>query len=376
MRKLILILLTIFLAWAIWSRSGRSVTWLASDPAIDHQELIRADSICNRNVVGIQPYMVSTDYLSSRHYYEKMKTYFEAAKQAGYFHQNTVVLLPEYLGTWLVIHDEKTSVAEAKTITGAMALLVLSNPVKFIQSFLQHQNEGDVVAASIFRMKSETMAAIYGDTFKELAKNYQVTINAGSIVLPGPSVENNEIKTNISQPLYNTSFIFYPDGTIDQQVIRKSFPIKSELPFVTAYPIDELPVFDLSIGRTSILVCADSWYPESYSEINKSEAEVVLVNSYCAGNNTMAALWNGYDGIKMPEDVDPADVHRIKEREAWIKYALPGRINTTHASVGVNVFLRGELWDLGTDGQPFFVKDGKLLETGKSERGGIWSLCF
>jgi predicted amidohydrolase len=376
MRNLVLVLLFIFLAWAIWIQLGRTKMWEVSDPVIDHTELIKADSICTRNVVGIQPYMVSTDYLSSRHFFEKMKTYFEASRQAGYFNKNTVVLLPEYLGTWLVINDEKSSVAESKTITGAMALIVLSNPVKFAQSFLQHQNEGDVVAASIFRMKGESMAAIYADTFKELAKTYQVTINAGSIVLPGPLVEGNEIKTNTSQPLYNTSFIFYPDGLIDQQAIRKSFPIKSELPFVTAHPIEELPAFDLSIGKTAILVCADSWYPESYSKIKESDAEVVLVNSYCAGNNTMANGWNGYDGIKMPDDVDPTDIHKIKEREAWMKYALPGRIATTNASVGVNIFLRGELWDLGTDGQPFFVKDGKLLEIGASERGGIWSLCF
>ncbi len=376
MRRLILVLLFILVAWAVWMQMGRNTQWDESNPAIDHKELITSDSICTRNVVGIQPFMVSTDYLSNQHFYEKMKAYFEASKQAGYFNKNTVVLLPEYLGTWLVINNEKYSVAEAKTITGAMALMVLSNPVKFVQSFLLHQNEGDVVAASIFRMKSENMAAIYADTFKNLAKTYQVTINAGSIVLPGPSVENNDIKTNSSEPLYNSSFIFYPDGLIDQQVIRKSFPIKSELPFVTAYPINELPVYDLSIGRTSVLVCADSWYPESYAKIKESKAEVVLVNSYCAGNNTMAALWNGYDGIKMPEDVDPTDVYSVRESEAWMKYALPGRIKNSNASVGVNIFLRGELWDLGTDGQPFIVKDGKLLEVGTSERGGIWSLCF
>jgi hypothetical protein len=125
-----------------------------------------------------------------------------------------------------------------------------------------------------------------------------------------------------------------------------------------------------------MLVCADSWYPESYDRINQLNAEVVLVNSYCAGNNTMAANWKGYDGIRMPGDVDSTDVQKIKERDAWEKYALPGRIKNTNAAIGVNVFLRGELWDLGTDGQPFFIKDGQLLEVGKSERGGIWSLCF
>lgn len=376
MRKFGLVIVVLFVVWIVWIQIGRDATWTSSESALDHTEVIQTDSIFQKNVVGIQPYMVTNDYLSQQHFHEKLKTYFEEAKQSGYFNQNTVVLLPEYLGTWLVINEEKTSVAKTKTITGAMAIMVLSNPISFVQSYLNHQNEGDVVAASIFRMKSKTMAAIYGNVLKKLAKTYQININSGSIILPGPSIYNNEILVDPTQPLYNTSFVFHPDGSIDTKVIKKSFPISSEIPFVTAYPIAELPLFDLPIGKTAMLVCADSWYPESYDRINQLAAEVVLVNSYCAGTNTMAANWKGYDGIRMPDDVDTTDVQKLKERDAWIKYALPGRIKNTDAAIGVNVFLRGELWDLGTDGQPFFIKNGKLLETGKSERGGIWSLCF
>jgi predicted amidohydrolase len=376
MRKFGLAIVVLLIVWIAWIQIGHHTTWTISESALDLKQVIQTDSACQRNVVAIQPYMVTNDYLSQQHFYQKLKTYFEEAKQAGYLNKNTVVLLPEYLGTWLVINEEKTSVAKAQTITGAMAIMVLSNPIRFTKSWFQHQTETDVVAASIFRMKGKSMASIYGDVFKELAKTYQITINSGSIVLPGPSIDHNEIMVDPTQPLYNTSFVFHPDGTIDPQIIRKSFPISSEIPFVTAYPIDELPLFDLPIGKTALLVCADSWYPESYDRINQLNAEVVLVNSYCAGYNTMAANWKGYDGIRVPDDVDTTDVHKLKERDAWIKYALPGRIKQTHAAVGVNVFLRGELWDLGTDGQPFFIKDGKLLEVGESERAGIWSLCF
>ncbi len=376
MRKFLLLFIVMLLVWLAWVQVGRNLEWHEPDSALDISESITPYSTCERNIVGIQPYMVSTDYLSSKHFFEKLKTYFEAAKREGYFKNNTVVLLPEYVGTWLVINKEKTSVAEANTIAGAMAIMVLSNPFSFVKSTFNHHNESDFVAATIFRMKCETMASIYGNAFIELAKTYGVTINAGSIVLPGPSLKENKIITDSSQPLYNTSFIFYPNGKIDQHIIRKSFPIKSELPFVSSYPIEELPVFDLSIGKTTVLVCADSWYPQSYDRINQLNAEVVLVNSYCAGNNTMAAIWNGYDGISSPSDVDTTDVRKISEREAWIKYALPGRIKNTHAVIGVNVFLRGELWDLGTDGQPFFIKEGHLIPTEKSERAGIWSICF
>jgi hypothetical protein len=176
--------------------------------------------------------------------------------------------------------------------------------------------------------------------------------------------------------LYNTSFIVHPNGDLEIQSVRKSFPIGSELPFIKPSPIEALPIYDLPIGKTAILVCADSWYPESYAQVKQREAEVILVNSYCAGAATMKTPWRGYDGASMPVDVDASDVTRLTEREAWIKYALPGRIASSGARVGFNIFLRGTLWDLGTDGQPLIVADGKLMEITPSERAGIWNLCF
>jgi predicted amidohydrolase len=225
-------------------------------------------------------------------------------------------------------------------------------------------------------MKSRQMADIYTRVFSRLAKDYGVTINAGSIVLPGPVVNDGVIQVDLSKPLYNTSFVFHPFGVADGQLVKKAFPITSELPFVHPAPVEEIPLFELPIGKTALLVCADSWYPESYAHIKDLGAEVILVNSYCSGNGTMSTPWKGYDGSAMPADVNTVHIGRITEREAWTTYALPGRIQSSGARVGVNVFLRGQLWDLGTDGQPFFVRDGALLPVTTTEKAGIWNLCF
>ena len=73
----------ILLIWIAWSQVGRSTEWTNSDSALDHKQVIQNDSICERNVVGIQPYMISDDYRSKRHFFEKMNSYFGEAKQAG-----------------------------------------------------------------------------------------------------------------------------------------------------------------------------------------------------------------------------------------------------------------------------------------------------
>jgi predicted amidohydrolase len=376
LKKFFLFILIVVGLWTIWSSVGRTVDWKEPQGNIEVVESIANDSVCSKNIVGIQPYMVPEDYLSEGHFYEKIKLYFDEAQRAGFFNENTVVLLPEYVGTWLVISGEKTSVAETAHLNKAMTLMVLSNIPKFIRSYFNNNKEQDVFAASLFRMKAMEMAGIYSEVFKELASTYQVTINAGSIVLPDPGVNENQININVGGPLYNASFIFYPDGSIDKQLVKKSFPISSEQPFVQACPITELPLYDLRIGKTAVLVCADSWYPQAYEQIRISAAEVILVNSYAAGDHAMTASWKGYDGSTMPNDVDKNDIGTLKEIDAWKKYALPGRIQSTQAKVGVNVFLRGKLWDLGADGQPFFMLNGTLIKITTSDRGGIWNMCF
>ncbi|MFN5171285.1 MAG: nitrilase-related carbon-nitrogen hydrolase [Cyclobacteriaceae bacterium] len=374
--KNFLFLVFMLAAWAWWSNTNRSPDWTSSDAHLDVYQEIRADTSCSRNIVAIQPYMVPQDYLTEQHFSEKIRLYLKSAQQKGYLKERTVVVLPEYLGTWLVLENEKEWASEVSKLNYAMAILILSNPVDFAKWWMRSKREEDRVAAAIFRMKATRMARSYSRVFKELAKDYKVTINAGSILLPGPTVEGGQIRVDLSESLYNTSFFFMPDGSIYPSAVRKSFPTSDELPFVAAAPINELPVFDLSIGKTAALVCADSWYPESYTKIKELGAEVVLVNSYCSTSGAMSKFWGGYDGAPAPPDVDLSTVGKITEGEAWVRYALPGRLESSGALVGVNVFLRGELWDLGTDGQPFLIRNGERLNVASSSNAGIWSLCW
>jgi predicted amidohydrolase len=366
----------ILLAWIAWIFSGRKYPALQPEGFLDHLEELPDDSPCARNIVAVQPYMLTTDYLSRESFYQKLNIYFEEAARQKYFHERTVVLLPEYLATWLVILNEKISVANAATVNEAMRIILLSNPVAFIRNYFKAQGEADRIAATIFRMKAEAVAEAYNSVFRQLAQTYQVTIVGGSVVLPNPAIQENSIVPDLSGPLYNTSFIFHPDGTIDTKIIRKVFPIQSELPFVKSCPIQQaIPAFDLPVGRTAVLICADSWYHQAYHQVDSLQAEIVLVNSYLAGNLRMSALWQGYNGAAVPDDVNRQDVGRLTEMEAWKKYSMPGRLAQSHARIGANVFLRGRLWDLGNDGTIFLMRNGILLPAGEARMAGIWNFC-
>lgn len=374
MKKVWIGLALILIGWGIWANVGYSVEIISTESYISLVTDINSDSSdkSTGNIVGIQPFMLPSDYLSEELFFEKMDAYFQEAEQVGFFGDKTVVLLPEYLGTWLVIANEKVAVSQASTLTGAMGILLLSNPFKFIQHFSSSKTDEDRIASTLFRMKSEEMARIYSTTFQQLAKNYGVHIVAGSINLPGARVTNGTIQVSSDGPIKNTSFVFTPTGNILPHAIEKAFPIESELPFVTAANPANIPTLELPIGKIGVLVCADSWFPESYQAIQS--AAIILVSSYCAGDGAMDIPWAGYNGAPAPSDVDIQDIGTLTEQEAWKKYALPGRISSTQARHGANIFLRGQLWDLGTDGQPFFILNGELLDVKEAEKGGIWNL--
>ena len=206
-----------------------------------------------------------------------------------------------------------------------MTTLILSNIVDFSINLIRSKEE-DKITAAIFRMKSLKMAKDYFDTFSKLSKDFNCFIAAGSIVLPKPQVIDGELIIDSSEPLYNASFIFGPDGKIIGKPILKAFPIDTELPFVQSQPVEQLPVFELPMGKTALMICADSWYPEPYTKAAKEKTEVILVPSYLTGENAMKNLWQGYNGMEAPTGTELTDIQKITEWEAWNKYALPGKI--------------------------------------------------
>ncbi len=376
MRHFISLFILLLFIWLIWSYSGRN---MPLDPANAHisvvQEINPSDSL-NRNVVGIQPYMEVSDYFSRVIFKDKLRFYLSESKVKVFLNKNTIVLFPEYIGTWLVLEGEKHVLAKKETMKDALTTMVLSNFFDFSLAYLKTSKEADRAASAIFRMKAKSMANSYFLTFSELAKESKIHIAAGSIILPGPTVVDGKIYVDPKGPLYNAAFIFGPDGKVIGGPILKAFPIESEIPFLAAAIPGEIPTFDLPFAKTSVLVCADSWYPDAYQAAINQNAELILVPSFCIGNGAMDILWKGYSGNPEPAGTDLSDINKLTEREAWEKYALPGQIQKTRAHAGLNVFLRGNLWDMGADGQPLAIFQNKLLQITPADSAGIWSLNY
>ncbi|SDK70223.1 carbon-nitrogen hydrolase family protein [Microbulbifer yueqingensis] len=322
------------------------------------------------NLVSVQPWLQPLDYASGERLYRKLETYLARAEAEGWLGPRTLVVLPEHIGTWLVASGEGFLTYRASSTSGAMLWAALGNLPAFSSGLYREVARGetsDPLAAALFRLKARSMANEYQRVFSRLAQRFGVTLVAGSILLPDPQLAGGSIHAGTG-PLYNSSFVFYADGRIAGPV-RKVYPIASELPF-TRPARQPLPVFETPLGKLGVLICADSWYPDTWAQL--AGADLVVVPSFATPTGIWTRPWQGYNGAAAPRDVDPGDVGRISEGEAWRKYALGGRGGQVRA--GINTFLRGELWDLGDDGRTTAVIEGKLLQGVRRDGAVISSL--
>ena len=312
------------------------------------------------NVLAIQPFVRPADYTSEGAFSLRMNGYLDEARQRGWVTDRTVAVFPEYVGAWLVALGEGVGVYRAKSVASAMGALARAHPVGFIGRWLG-AGARDRTRAALFRLKAEQMAAVYQATFSTLARTYAVSIVAGSIVLPAPTLVGGRLEAG-EGPLTNVAVVYRSDGAA-VALSRKVYPTADEVGWIAPGRLEDLPVVNTGSGRMGVLVCADAWYPEPYRVLEEKGAEIVAVPSFLPGDDVWGRPWRGYSGQPAPDDVDAGDVDVIDEGEAWVKYGMIGRIDASGATCGVNVFLRGSLWDLGSDGCTMVVLDEDTYRT-------------
>jgi len=299
------------------------------------------------NLLGIQPWVTTSDYASPQALFIHLESYLNQAKATGWINNRTIAVFPEYIGTWLVVAGEGSRILSTKNTNQAMKILVLRHPLAFMKQIISGQ-ASDRLIESIFQIKANQMAAGYQFVFGSLAKEFNITVVAGSILLPNPQIIQNRV-TPRKGALYNITAVFGPDGLPYVDLVRKIYPISEELPFVSAAPPNSLPTFVTPAGRLGVLICADSWYPKSFEQLDIQNVELIAVPSMISTTGVWNQSWQGYNGALTPNDVRKSDIGVLTEGQAWRKYGLVGRLGYTHANCGINVFLHGRLWEMDLD---------------------------
>lgn len=324
------------------------------------------------NVVGIEPYMVPLDYASKERFQAKLDAYLAAADREGWLKQDTVVLLPEHIGTWLMAVDQGSRVYNAADTTGAMLPLVMHNLGEFLKN-LYIFDDPDNVSAALFRTRTKASAEAQFEVYGALARKYSITLVAGSSALMTPGVYPDGLSYGHG-PVFNAGFVFGPDGSPINDAVRKVHPIPSETGFTTASRPEYLPTFKVGNRTMGMLICADSWFDDTTSFMAGEGVDLLLVPSFLEGTS-WDTPWGGYLNDTPNDQSWRTDVGTLTEGEAWIKHALPGRARKHGIKWGMNVFMKGELWGMKGYGRALILEDGTLhIGKGDDESAAIYNL--
>ncbi|MFJ3484391.1 carbon-nitrogen hydrolase family protein [Pseudomonas sp. NPDC090202] len=347
------VLMILLISYGLWT-SKRHVGHFLSDLRI--QLVIDDGQPGGRgNLLGIQPELFPSDYSSVKRLHRKLAAYLEQARERGLLNDKTIVVLPEHVGTWLFAVDEKNQFYRASTIDEAMNWLAFSNPLLFADALWHARGESRLDDAHL-RMKARSMAQDYQTVFGGLAKEFGVTLVAGSIVLPGPSVENGQLQIGTGA-LYNVSLVFGRDGLPLGQPQRQLFPSWYQRSYIRSGKDAPLLVVDTPAGRLATLIGSDSWYPDNYRRLNESGAELIAIPAFVAGNGSWGQPWRSDKHRELAAHLDLGSTP-LTEGEAWHRLTLT---QASNAKAGISVFMRGQFWDQGSAGHSFASRDGRSI---------------
>jgi hypothetical protein len=306
----------------------------------------------NGNILGIQTFIHPTDYSDEKRFYEKMDFFIQEAKQRGFIRTGkTTLVFPEYIGSPLFLLNEKKEVLFAKDGNSALKKMILKYPLEFFLNYLKSSSE-DKLFASILRLKSQQMYDVYIRTFSKLAGIYEVSIVAGSILIPA-SIYFDDPK---AMGFVNANYVFSKNGKMIRKSIKtKPFEYEKRLSLLT-----EEPVKKEQIEKFLVLLSNDSLYKESYPAV---ELDYVFSPSCIFDFSNIN--WNDTSIIEnssAPLDKInvPGGDSQLENHKNWLGYSLKEKIKLSNAKVGIQIFARGDFYGATFMGYSnAVIKDGR-----------------
>lgn len=285
------------------------------------------------NLLGIQPELFAGDYQSLERLRLKLAAYLDHARELGLLNERSVVVLPEHIGTWLLAVGEKAELYQAGSRRQALQWVAASNPLAFLRGLLDARGDWQ---DALLHTKARDMARDYQQLFGGLARDYGITLVAGSIVLPEPRVELGRLEVGPG-PLYHTSLVFDRAGNPLGQPHRQRFRANGQEPMAAAAPL----VVDTPAGRLGVLLGQTVEDDAAQAELARQQAELLALPSSPPGSEEAA-----------------------REHQE----ALAGQLSGKGIRAAMQVQLRGRLWAPASQAQARLF-DSEQVRQARDEPG-------
>lgn len=245
--------LATYLVWTQDRRSGPLLSDLRTLPI--ESEGTPGDA---GNLLAIEVKLLAADYQSRERLHMRFATYLEQARAAGLLNERTIVVLPEHVGTGLFALGERAEVQQARSLRDAMQWTALGNPWKFLRALLDNQSK-DRRTEAVLRIKAGRMAEDYQTIFGGLARDYAVTLVAGSIVLPEPHLERQRLHVGTG-PLRQVSLTFDHQGQPIGPLQYKYALSRYERRYSEAPGNRRAVTLDTAAGRLAVALGCDGYW--------------------------------------------------------------------------------------------------------------------
>ncbi|EWC42576.1 hypothetical protein [Stutzerimonas stutzeri] len=316
--------LVAYIDWTRDRRSGPLLSDLRTLP-IDSRGQAGTDG----NLLGIETRLQPADYQSRERLQLKFRTYLLQAAEAGMLNERTVVVLPEHVGTGLFALGEKPQVQQARTLRDAMQWMALSNPGGYLRALTGNQSD-DRRTDAVLRLKARQMAEDYQAVFGGLAREFGVTLVAGSIVLPEPYLENDRLRIG-DGPLRQVSLTFDGRGQPLGSLQYKYALSRYERRYSLAPAAEPRHLIETPAGPLAVLLGCDAYQqrPPAQARLLAIPGALDDPRASCAGTlddglaerpqmavHTLAVPWNLLGSPRRP--APPGHGVPVQIKNQWL----------------------------------------------------------
>lgn len=354
---LVLILLFGYIAWItnqVPLSDSEYLTQIKKQPSITILE--HGQKSENGNILGIQTYMIVPDYSTKERFYKKLDNYLSIAKEKNLLHLNSILVFPEHIGSLLFFVDEKKDVTNAETWENAVQIMIYSRISDQLKNVILGSSTNTALQLkTLFKQKSKLMLDAYIQTFSKLSSQYKVKIIAGSIILPEVQVQNGSISI-IGEKLYNYSFVFNSKGKISD------YTAKTNLSDLEKHILNSQNISKtLSKSKNThlgILISNDTIYENSFNYYTNKNINALISPAFSF--NFKGIDWEHILPIHDIE-IDQLPIPNFENipnlNSKWLKHSLKNKLSQASIPLGIQVFLKGNLFQYVPDGYSYIIFD-------------------
>ncbi len=210
----------------------------------------------------VQPYMQWQDYLSADAFYRKIERYFQWADAQRVPEHPALIVFPEDIATFLLLVNHAPILEHASSLTEAFALIGHRYRRNLLVHMVKYRTAS--VKRAFFLYGAPTVWRIWYRTMTALARQYHITVVAGSALLPDHRAgSDQDTLIPASARIYNRSLTIGPDGQVLSAVKKVNLvPTQEDVLDLSPGPLEQALTAAVLPGtsiRLATAICYDGF---------------------------------------------------------------------------------------------------------------------